>query len=89
MRGVNDLEMDAKELAGVLKTALGKLFMVNLMYQKRSIMKALHITNLLFLISFYLIAEEVPEFRAIPPGFDANAVELTYSTFINGDLSFF
>lgn len=50
-------------------------------------MKALHITNLLFLISFYLIAEEVPEFRAIPPGFDANAVELTYSTFINGDLS--
>ncbi len=50
-------------------------------------MKALHITNLLFLISFYLIAEEVPEFRAIPPGFNANAVELTYSTFINGDLS--
>jgi hypothetical protein len=39
---------------------------------------------LLLLMSKNIFAEVN---RAIPPGFDANAMEVTYSTYINGDLS--
>lgn len=52
--------------------------------KKRKLMKAILQIVLLLLIPKNTFAEVN---RTIPPGFDANAIELTYSTYIDGDLS--